>query len=113
MNHRIGERLKKLRKINKLTVKDIIKKMSKINYFYSPQSVYKWEEGEVLPNIATLSVLCSIYKVSINYFLSDEELSKINLTNSEIFLLDKIRTDSDFKKIALAMINRYKKENNK
>lgn len=110
MNYRIGERLKRLRQASNYSVKDVLKKLSKNNTIYSAQSIYKWEDGSVLPNIATLSILCSIYRVSINYLISEEELSKINLTSSEIFLLDKIRRDSDYKKIAIAMMNRYKKE---
>ena len=56
-----GEKIKKIRKDNKLTQKDLA---DKLNVTY--QAVSKWERGENLPDILIIKEISKLYKIDIN-----------------------------------------------
>lgn len=56
-----GEKIKQLRKLSGLTVRDI----QELFGFEYPQAVYAWEQGKNVPTIDNLLVLARVFSVSI------------------------------------------------
>lgn len=56
-----GEKIKQLRKLSGLTVRDI----QELFGFEYPQAVYAWEQGKNVPTIDNLLVLSRVFNVSI------------------------------------------------
>ena len=96
----VGKKLKVLRIKNELEVEQVKNILQKRNIKYSISTIYKWEEGNVLPNIEIIDILCNIYGCSVSYLLEDDIVESKNLTACEIFLLEQFRYNSDFRKIA-------------
>ena len=57
METRLSFRLRELRKSSSLTPLQVIKKLKEHNIDYSEQSVYKWEEGNVIPPLNIIVAL--------------------------------------------------------
>ena len=60
-----GERIKELRKMLHLTVKDVSTYMG----FESAQAVYKWQRGESLPTIDNLYALGKLFDMPVDEIL--------------------------------------------
>ena len=110
MSKRIGKRLKQLRKLNNYSAEYVIKKLNEKNVKYSVQSLYKWEEGTVKPNIYILESLAQIYKCSLNYFLTEDIEHLTKLTAYEMVLIQYFRQDSNFRNIATLLSERAKRK---
>ena len=68
-NIETGKRIEQLRKQNGYTVKQL----QEIFSFTSPQSIYKWQWGETLPDIQNLLMLAKIFNCSIEDIIVYEE----------------------------------------
>lgn len=69
----IGENIAALRKANNLTQQQLADKIN-----YSNKAVSRWEKGECLPNIETLSSLSDFFGVDFEYLIHrHEESAKI------------------------------------
>ena len=113
MNIEFGKKIKQLRKLNKLKIIDVVIILKKYHLDYSIQSVYKWEEGEVLPNIFVISALANIYGCQISYLLSDETEDVKKLNSTELVLLKAFRIDTNFRNISMLLIERFNKHQTK
>ena len=71
---KVGEFIKKKRKENKLTQKDLAEKLS-----ITDRAISKCERGICCPDISLLKELSSILHVSVNELLSGDELEKLEL----------------------------------
>ncbi|MGL5479158.1 MAG: helix-turn-helix domain-containing protein [Clostridium sp.] len=71
----IGNNIKSLRKMNKLTQKDLALKLNK-----SIRMVQKYENGEVTPSMDILKELSIIFNVSLDRILHGELLDTSNIT---------------------------------
>lgn len=60
----IGSRLTEIRKKNGLTQEQLSEMLD-----VSRQSVHKWENGSVLPNMDNIERLCEVFHVSSDYFI--------------------------------------------
>ena len=58
----------RLRKENGLTVKDL----QNIFGFTTPQAIYKWQRGAVLPTVDNLVILANVFHVHIDEILVRE-----------------------------------------
>ena len=112
MNDYISSRLKKLRKSKKYSINTLAKLLEKKNQQYSLQTIYKWEEGTILPNIYALKALSEIYECSISYFINDQEINVEALSPREKILLNFFRVDNNFKKICILLQERSFSNNN-
>lgn len=56
----IGNNIKELRKINKMTQNDLAEKLN-----YSNKAVSRWESGEVIPDVQTLNNICEVFEIPI------------------------------------------------
>ena len=64
----IGEKIRVLRKNNGLSQEDLALELG-----LSRQTVHKWEKDAMQPSADNLKSLCDFFKVSPNYFLSNDE----------------------------------------
>ena len=64
-NIETGKRIEQLRKINGYSVKQL----QEVFGFTSPQSIYKWQWGETLPDIANLLMLAKLFNCKIEEIL--------------------------------------------
>jgi len=64
-NIETGKRIEQLRKQNGYTVKQL----QELFGFSSPQSIYKWQWGETLPDIANLLLLAQLFNTTIEDIL--------------------------------------------
>ncbi|ENQ3107353.1 helix-turn-helix transcriptional regulator [Bacillus cereus] len=71
----IGEKIKHLRLINKMTQEDVANQL-----FISRQVISKWELGNSLPNLTNLLALSKLFNVSIDSLLKEDS----NLQNQII-----------------------------
>jgi len=68
----IGDRIKHLRKEMNFTQQDLADKL-----YVSRAAISKWETGKGYPNIESLQDISSLFQISINDLLSNEELIQI------------------------------------
>lgn len=97
METKLSIRLKALRKGVSLSASNVIERLQDNNLDYSEQSLYKWEQGAVTPSIKTLYALSKIYKCSISYLISNENLKFKKINDYEIAILRLYRTDFAFR----------------
>lgn len=64
----IGENIAALRKANNLTQQQLADKIN-----YSNKAVSRWEKGECLPSVETLSELCGFFGVEFEYLIRTHE----------------------------------------
>ena len=80
----IGKNLSELRKNKGLTQLELAEKFN-----YTDRAVSKWENGDTLPDIDTLYVLCEFYGVTLDY-LTHEDNFKYIKENRETPLSNKV-----------------------
>ena len=61
INEIIGNNIKELRKINKLTQFDLAEKLN-----YSNKTISRWESGEIIPDVQTLNKLSELFEVPLS-----------------------------------------------
>ena len=105
METRLSLRLKTLRKEFSLSPSQVVNKLKKINFNYSEQSVYKWEQGKSIPPLDT-----TIYNCSISYLLVDESENYKKVNSSDIKVLKLFRTDFLFRSILSLMVRLLNKK---
>ncbi|MBE7074566.1 MAG: helix-turn-helix domain-containing protein [Clostridiales bacterium] len=66
----IGNNIKELRKIHKMTQNDLAEKLN-----YSNKAISRWESGEVIPDVSTLNNICDIFDIPITQIF-EKELTK-------------------------------------
>lgn len=64
-----GENITKLRIEKGLSVKEL----QKIFGFATPQAIYKWQRGTVLPTVDNLAILADVFEVHIDDILIMED----------------------------------------
>ncbi len=102
-----GERLKDLRMQKNMTQEDVASKL-----FVTKQAVSRWENGNCLPDVATLGKLAELFDVNIDYLLTGNENVKIEkeieiIEKEKIVEVEKPLTDED-KERMLYKFNRIK-----
>ena len=68
----IGENIAALRKANNLTQQQLADKLN-----YSNKAVSRWEKGECLPSVETLSALCEYFGVEFEYLIRRHEMPAV------------------------------------
>lgn len=67
----IGNNIKELRKIHKLTQNDLAEKLN-----YSNKAVSRWESGEIIPDVSTLNKICDIFQIPITQIFETQLTEK-------------------------------------
>ena len=84
---KIGKYIAGKRKAMGMTQKQLAEKLC-----MSDKSVSKWERGVCLPDVSVYTELCSILGISINEFLSGEDIAKENMVQrSETNIIEVIK----------------------
>lgn len=102
----IGERIKKLRKEQNMTQKELSEKVG-----ISTSNITKYEIGQLEPNLEIITKLSKVFNVPVSALIIDD----FNNSYASVDLLDKFETgnitDTDINKltkcIILAVINKY------
>ena len=63
----IGNNIRELRKIHKMTQSDLAEKLN-----YSNKAVSRWESGEVIPDVQTLNNICNIFEIPISKIFEEK-----------------------------------------
>jgi len=111
VNTTISNNLKRLRKLKKLSQKQVSLSAD------IPQGQYsRTENGKVVPTIPTLEKLASVFEVNISEFFKTDEMEEaVNLPLLEkIKLIDQLNNDEKealFKLIDIAISNKKLKDN--
>lgn len=109
----IGEKLRKFREINRFKATEVIELLTNYGKPIIVKTLYKWERGEITPDVDTLKVLCHIYNTSIYELLSNEEAKYISIGTYEEKFLNMIRGNKNYKKaLTLIIKNEIIKEDN-
>lgn len=99
--------LRKIRKQNKLSVKDVSYLCAQYGYPIYFKSIYKWEKAESVPDLRSLEVLSYIYNTNFFDLLRNEKSKKYTLSINETNFINMLRFDKKYKK-ALILLTNYK-----
>ena len=88
------ERITQIRELNQMTQADLSKKLG-----ITKSSVNEWEMGVSIPSTQELIALASLFKVSADYILGQEDNARANIGHLE----------DDEKKIVFALLRTFEK----
>lgn len=106
MESTLSMRLRALRKSLSLTPAQVVKCLKKNKIEYSEQSIYKWEQGAVVPKFETIKELARIYDCNISYLVEGKKQKYLRLSPCEYRILCFYRTDYLFRSILTQIISR-------
>lgn len=109
METQLCTRLKQLRKEALLSPAFVIKELEKSNLIYSVPSLYKWEQGKVIPELNVIKALSAIYNCNVSYLIDTGNVANKTLSPNEIFLLKLFRNDFLFRSIAVQILRKYER----
>ncbi len=101
-NEQIGKMLKKYRKMNALSVSDVVVELSeKYNVKVAEKTVYGWESNQAHPTASMLVALCDIYKINhvTDIFSDTAEPKGFPITPEERHLVEQYRRNPDLQPI--------------
>lgn len=103
-NYKIGEMLKKYRKMNSMSVADVVAKLN-TNYDLqvAEKTVYGWESNQAHPTADTFVVLCEMYKITDLTDALNHSPSKngkdMTISRDERELIERYRSRPDLQKV--------------
>ena len=104
----LGERLRRLRLSNKFKTSDVVALLENYGKEITIKTLYKWERGDISPDIDTLSILCHIYNTSIQEIFLHPNSKFVSVGSYEERFLEMIRANKNYKKALMLII----KQNN-
>ena len=98
-NERIGAILRYYRKVNNLSVADVVKKLEREDTIVAEKTIYGWENSQTQPDADNLLKLCKIYHIddvlsSFEYLPT--ETTPIRLTEFEERLIKRYRDKPEY-----------------
>ncbi len=101
-NDQIGKILKKYRKINLLSVSDVVIELEeRYGVNVAEKTIYGWESSQAHPTAPMLIALCDIYKINnIAEVFSDQiETKGFPITQEERHLVEQYRRNEDLQPV--------------
>jgi hypothetical protein len=101
-NDQIGKILKKYRKINLLSVNDVVIELEeRYGVNVAEKTIYGWESSQAHPTAPMLIALCDIYKINnIAEVFSDQiETKGFPITQEERHLVEQYRRNEDLQPV--------------
>lgn len=96
-NEMIATVLKKYRKHNNLSVKDVAGILEDKSMNVAEKTIYGWESGQSQPDADTLLVLCDIYNIDdVLGAFGYSSYKHFHITNHERDLIQKYRNHPEF-----------------
>ena len=77
---KVGSRIAKLRKDNKMSQEELSEKL-----FITRQALSKWENGTSIPSIDSLLEISKIFNTTFEYLLCLNDVEKIDVDENDIF----------------------------
>lgn len=95
----VGGMLKYYRKLNKLSVREVKKKLEEHDIVLSEKTIYGWESNQNPPSADKFLILCDMYKIpDINLtFLDKKGGSTVTMSHEERVMLEHYRSHPDVK----------------
>lgn len=100
-NEQIGKILKKYRKMNMLSVSDVVELSEKYQVNVAEKTIYGWESNQAHPTAPMLIALCDIYKINniTEIFSEESEPKGFPITQEERHLVERYRQNEDLQPI--------------
>ena len=107
-NERIGAILRYYRKVNDLSVSDVVKLLESEDTIVAEKTIYGWENSQTQPDADNLLKLCKIYHIdnilsSFEYLPAEGE--PIRLTEFEERLIKNYREHPEFQDAIKKLLN--------
>lgn len=84
-SYNLGEKLKDIRKAKKITLEELGERIGKVK-----STMYKYESGEIVPDIITLQDIANVLEVGLNSFCTlDSDIDEVERSNNT-FNVDKL-----------------------
>ena len=107
-NEQIGNMLKKYRKINALSVSDVVVELSeKYGVNVAEKTVYGWESNQAHPTAPMLVALCDIYKINniTDIFANIAEPKGFPITPEERHLIEQYRRNEELQPVIRKLLD--------
>lgn len=75
INEIIGNNIKELRKVNKLTQYDLAEKLN-----YSNKTISRWESGDIIPDVQTLNKLSELFEIPLSKMFEPDISTRYKLS---------------------------------
>lgn len=101
-NDQIGKILKKYRKMNLLSVNDVVIELSeKYGVTVAEKTIYGWESSQAHPTAPMLIALCDIYKINniAEVFSEEMEPKGFPITPEERQIIERYRQSEDLQPV--------------
>lgn len=107
-NNQIGIMLKKYRKINALSVNDVVVELQeKYGVEVAEKTVYGWESNQAHPTSDVFVALCDIYKINniSDVFSNPKESKGFPITSEERQLIEQYRSMPELQEVIKKILN--------
>ena len=107
-NDQIGKILKKYRKMNMLSVNDVVIELAeKYGVTVAEKTVYGWESNQAHPTAPMLIALCDIYKINniAEVFSEEVEPKGFPITQEELHLVEEYRRNEDLRPVIRKLLD--------
>lgn len=103
----ISKVLKKYRKDNQLSVKDVVSLLHERGINVAVKTVYGWESGQASPPVTIFLALCEIYNITdvTAAFSPEKSDTFFHVTHSERILLQAYRKHPEMQKAVNKLLN--------
>lgn len=106
-NNKIGEMLKKYRKMNALSVGEVVLELQdRYGVNVAEKTIYGWESNQAHPTSDVFVALCDIYRINniTDVFNSDEPKS-FHITAEERKIIEQYRAYPEMQKVIRKLLN--------
>ncbi len=106
-NNKIGEMLKKYRKLNALSIGDVVVELhDKYGVNVAEKTVYGWESNQAHPTSDVFVALCDIYRINnINDIFNSDEPKGFHITSEERKLIEHYREYPEMQSVVRKLLN--------
>ena len=106
-NNQIGLMLKKYRKLNSLTVNDVVVELhEKYGVDVKEKTVYGWESNQAHPTSDVFVALCDIYRINnISDVFQSKESKGFHMTAEERQLVEQYRNYPEMQAVIRKLLN--------
>ena len=106
-NNKIGEMLKKYRKMNALSVGEVVLELQdRYGVNVAEKTVYGWESNQAHPTSDVFVALCDIYRINnISDVFNSSESKGFHISAEERKLIEQYRANPDMQLVIRKLLN--------
>lgn len=113
-NDKIGEMLKKYRKLNSMSVSDVVYELEmRYDMQVAEKTVYGWESNQAHPTTDTFVILCELYKITNLHEAMGKSSGRgkdFPISSDERAVIQKYREQPELQPIVKRVLNMEEKE---